>query len=199
MASSSVQICNIALGHLGANIIISFNDNTAESTLCGALYDQARQKILEDAEWSFAVARRELAKSAVAPEFGYSARFKTPSDCIKVLEAFDKNAMSMRPQTSPNDLQWEIESGYVVCDAEVVLIRYTKDITDTALFSAGYVQTLAAYLAYQMAGKLTGTRGLKSDMWTLYKAELDSAKSSDGIQGRTRVVRSSVLVTARNR
>lgn len=199
MASSPIQICNIALSHLGANPIISFQDGTPESNLCNTLYDQARQKVLEDAEWSFATARRELAKSSTVPPFGYSSQFKAPSDCLKVLEAFDKGTVSSNPETSPNGTQWELESGYIMCDADIVLIRYTKDVTDTALFSAGYVQTLAAYLAYQMAGKLTGTRGLKSDMWTLYKAELDSAKSSDGIQGRTRVIRSSVLVTARNR
>lgn len=199
MASSSIQICNIALGHLGANPIMSFQDGIAEANLCSTFYDQARQKILEDAEWSFAVARREVARSATPPIFGYTNQFKLPADCLKVLEAFDKSTMSSNPSISPNDTQWEVESGYIMCDAEILMIRYTKDVTDTALFSAGYAQTLGAYLAYQMAGKLAGARGLKSDMWTLFNAELQMAKSSDGIQGRTRVIRSSRLVTARNR
>ena len=199
MASSAVEICNIALGHLGVDPILSFTDGTTPSRTCGTFYDQARQKVLTDSEWSFAILRRELAKSATPPDFGYSTKFKLPSDCLTVIEAFDKSTIGISPATTPNTTEWQVESGYVMCDAEILKIRYIADVPDAALFSAGFTQTLAAYLAYQMAGKLTGTRGLKTDMWQLYKQELEGAKTSDGIQGRTKSVRSSVLVSARNR
>ena len=112
---------------------MSFTDGTIPSRTCGTFYDQARQKVLTDSEWSFAILRRELAKSATPPDFGYSAEFKLPSDCLAVVEAFDKSTIGISPATTPNTTEWQVESGYIICDAEILKIRYIADVSDADL------------------------------------------------------------------
>lgn len=199
MSASPIAICNLALEHVGAGKISSFYDGTAESSLCERTYDQCRMKVLTDAEWTFAVARRQIAKSIETPEFGYSSKFSKPADCLQVLQVYGKDDVANSPDSNPNALEWELESGYILADANTIMVRYIRNVEDANAFSPAFASTLSAYMAYMMANPLSASRNIKNDCFTLYKQELEQAKSSDAIQGRTKRVRSSLLVGARNR
>ena len=46
-----IQICNLALSWLGANRILSFDENSNESRLCSDVYEPLRQAVLEERAW----------------------------------------------------------------------------------------------------------------------------------------------------
>ena len=58
--SSDVAICNGALGLLGAERIVSFQDGTTQAILCDLHYSQARDATMRAYPWNFAIARANL-------------------------------------------------------------------------------------------------------------------------------------------
>lgn len=199
MAINAVKICNMALLHVGGEKISSLNDNSVEARLCEVLYDVARDKVLADKDWTFAVARIEIAQNAVSPVFGHQNSFTLPADCLRVMEVWaQKDDMMSRDRSNP--LEWEREENNISADTSgSVFIKYIKRIETTSRFSAGFIDALAHYLAYKFAIPLAQNKGLQSDMMNLYLRSLKDAANADGLQGRSRRIRSSRLVNARLR
>tara|TARA_Y100000034_G_scaffold123003_1_gene169204 strand:- start:12079 stop:12690 length:612 start_codon:yes stop_codon:yes gene_type:complete len=202
--ANTVEICNLAIAAVGGNLIMSLEDNSVEARVCKANFAAARDKCLEDRDWTFATSRKELAPLAQEPVFGYDGLFKLPSDCIRVIEAFDKSQQTSGPyineQDRPNPLAWSVEEGNIAADAtEGLLIRYIKRIEDPSRFSAGFTQVLAHYLAYLICVPLAKSRALRNDTYSLYERALDDASIGDGLQGRSQLIRSSKLIRARTR
>jgi len=197
MAINVTKICNMAILHVGGSKISSINDNSVEATICEVHYEIARDKVLGDKDWTFATSRAEIAQNAVDPVFGYQGSFTLPSDCIRVMEVFeDANAY----KNGNNPLEWEREENNISADTTgSVFIRYIKRIETTSRFSAGFVDALHHYLAYLLAVPLAQNKGLQTDMMNLYLRSLKDAANADGLQGRSKRIRSSRLVNARLR
>lgn len=197
MAINTTKICNMAIIHVGGNKISSINDNSVEAIACEIHYETARDKVLADKDWTFATSRAEIAQNASNPVFGYQGSFTIPSDCLRVIEVFeDANAF----QRSENPLEWEREENNINADTTgSVFIRYIKRIEATSRYSAGFIDALHHYLAYLLAVPLAQSKSLQKDMMNLYLRALKDAANADGLQGRSKKIRSSRLVSARLR
>lgn len=82
--SSTVQICNMALSHIGAGPLISAinpPDGSVEAGYCSAFYDQARIELLESSGWNFALKRTDLA-SITNASTTWAYAYALPSDCL---------------------------------------------------------------------------------------------------------------------
>lgn len=198
MATSPVSICNMALAMLGETQILSISppDDIPAANLCATYYDQARDKVLADREWSFAIAWRTLPALASNPSAAYSTAFKLPVDCVRVLRVYDTDKPRVDDQ---NSLQWVREGNNVITDAASVTISYVRRVTDANEFSPGFVQCLAIYLASLMANSITANAGLSGQLTQRYMMELSEAAAADGMQGRNQTIRFSSLVNARYR
>jgi len=62
MATSSLEICNIALLKIGADSITALSDANKRARLCTLLYDFMRKKLLRAHPWNFAIKRSFLQK-----------------------------------------------------------------------------------------------------------------------------------------
>jgi hypothetical protein len=182
-----VGICNLALGWLGVKPITAMDDATTEAELCDANWDAVRDATLEARQWTFAVERAQLAADASAPVSGWTARYQVPADCIRVLSADLGD--------DENDIQWQREGQFVVCDeASPIFIRYLKRVEDTLLWSAGFTMAMAHRLAATLSTPLTENRSLQADLWRLYAVALKEAAALDGMQGKPEQRRTSTLV-----
>lgn len=188
---SEVSICNQAITWLGGTTIISLLDDSQEAKLCNANYDAVRDAVLEAHNWTFAIQRFNLAASATPPQFGYAAAYPLPSTALRVI---DVNKLSFEDPTRT----WVVEDGSILTDDSYCKCRCVVQVTDTAKFSPLFTQALAARLAADLAIPLTQSRSLQQDMWTLYTAKLKEAATIDGLQGRSRKLRSRWLSNARN-
>lgn len=195
--ASIVDICNLALSHVGGGRIVSLSDSTEEAAQCQLHYAFARDKVLGEREWTFAVVRRELGKTASPPDFGYPFEFQIPSDSIRVLSCFDQSHAS-HPNLQ-NDTNWAKEGNVIISDAERLWCKYIRRIEDPNLFTAGFIETVAVYLAHKICIPLTNNRGLSTELLNIYEAELAKAATADGMQGRTQQIRYSRLANARRR
>lgn len=184
--ASEVDICNLALGHLGDNATVaSINppEGSAQAEHCQRFYPIARDSLLEMNSWNFTMRRAELASVAQNwSEWKYA--YVLPSDCLNPISILEKDAYddyssrfyrgeasSAVPGTSPLNAAGEyspktysIETtvgGAVLLftNTENAVLRYSAYVTDTTSFSPMFVMTLSWHLASMLAGPI-----VKGDM-----------------------------------
>ena len=181
--SSSVSICNQALGWLGQSPITSFDDPGAAAQLCKQNYAEIRDAVLEEGSWSFASRRISLSPSATAPIFGYTYKFELPKDVLTV------KTVSDNPDTvglGDDDFQWDLEERYIMCNSPIIYAKAVVQITDTSKFSPMFTQVLATRLAADFAVPLTQNEKLQTKYLQLYQVRMLDAVGADSIQGRNR-------------
>lgn len=206
--TSSVSICNQALSWLGADQIISLDDESAEAKTCKANYEPIRDAVIEVREWTFAVRRMELTPMVKVPAYGYGTQFLIPSDVIRILSipSANSNASTMGLNGAGSDWYqdvefWRVESvdegRVILANRDKLAVRVLWRITNEALFSPTFVQAFAARLAAEMTMPLVESRQLQADMHQLYGIKLAEAAAVDGTQGRSEIVRSDWLKRVR--
>lgn len=207
MASSKIAICNQALGWLGGTLITSFADDSPEAKLCNANYDALRDAVLEEREWTFAVARIEPSRLVAVPKFGFSYQFQIPATVIRVLQVSNKSAdysvVGVGAERSGTglgrymEIEWLREGQTILCDSEAIYARVIQQIVDTTKHTPAFDQALAARIAMDLAIPLTNSRALQQDMAAMYGEKIALAASSDGLQGRSTKIRSNSLTRVR--
>lgn len=210
MSNSETEICNIALGWLGANRISSLDveENSKEWSLCSEQYASLRDAVLEEREWTFAVKRATLTPVDDTLAFGNESLFLKPPDSLRILTVHDNSVIRPQPVTSPQPTTrgwmdipqlagWSVEGDYILGTGETVYVRYNRRVTSTGKFSAQFVQALAQRLAAEWALPLTESRSLFDKMWNAYHVKISQGSVTDGMQGRMRKIRSQALIRRR--
>ena len=195
--SNPVQIANLALSWMGQNQINSFTDNQNEAIIMNANYALARDKVLNDAAWTFALKRETLSPIVDAPVFGAGNKFLIPNNVLRVYRVYRAS------NTAQADLftsaKWVREGQYIISNADVLWAHFIMRVTDSALFPPSFVHALAARMAADTAIVFTENIKLEEKMEAKYEAKLSEAMYADGSQGRTEVIKSSRLTGARTR
>lgn len=199
--SSKVEIWNLALNLVGGDFVIDPLEKSTEADLCRLHYPFALDFVLESQDWNFAIKRQEVAESSgFTPVFGFNSAFKIPSDALRVIEVWDTSRGDNNSRYTNNPLQWQQEEDYIVANtSEQVWVRYITRIEDTTKFTASFVTALSTYLASRLAIPVAANRTLKSDLLAEYGVSLNEAAANNGITGRTKILRSNVLIGARFR
>ena len=79
--ASEIDICNLALSHVGGRPIESFTEGTKEAIECGRFYAFDRDAVLEDHNWNFARKRLDLALTSDEVS-GWTYSYAWPTDCL---------------------------------------------------------------------------------------------------------------------
>jgi hypothetical protein len=188
---SDVKICNIALRELHANTIASLTEESLEAETCNLYYNLARNFVLSSAPWNFAIVRSDtLAELSTAPKWGYDNAFAYPTDCLRILELNDVDAV------------WRVElndSGtrIIVTDESDIKLRYIKEITDPQQFSPSFVFALAKYLKHVLAVPMTGQSEKAQIALQEYQAFLGTAKTDSGQESSPVLFHSTALADPR--
>jgi len=153
--TSKVDLCNMALGHLGNYGTISNIDTpTNDKEITFALwYDISRQTFLKTVMPNFALARKVVAQVFTPAPFGldlgYQQAYEYPADCLKVLgigEVKDK------------ENNYAIEGNLIWTDQAYITglpLRYIKDIEDVTMMSPEFKMTFSIFLASNAAIDIT--------------------------------------------
>ena len=170
MATSEVDIANMALGFLGEPRITDIADNDD----CSNNYPICRDACLEEIDWTFAMERFLLdSPDTTNPAFGHSYRFLIPPRVLRVVSV------------NGNVYEWEKESNYILTDEATCEVRAVVRVEDVRRFTPGFVQALAARLAATIAISVTSSKSVSENMWGMYGAFKLAAQGNDGRQGRT--------------
>lgn len=202
--ASDVDICNLALGHLGDNATVASLDppeGSAQAEHCARFYPIARDSLLELHPWGFATKRAQLAQLGNGwPEWDYS--YAHPADALNIIavlppDASDDYSMGLSnvPIAAggsyvPQAFSCELDANgadVIYTDQEDAVLRYTALVTDPTKFSPLFVMSLSWHLASMLAGPI-----LKGDVGAaeskrctaMMQAYLSKAAESDAGQRR---------------
>ena len=205
MSISETQICNKALGWLGAKKITSLTieEDSVEWDLCDQNYDSLRDAVMEEREWTFAVKRISLLPSTEEIAFGNETKFLKPSDTLRILSVHEPGSLEnagpiargIHDKSQIPD--WEVEGDFIICVADKIEVRYLRQIKDPSRYSPNFVEAFAQRLAAEFSPTLTESKTLTESMWAGYEFKLGKSAVLDGMQGRTRRIRSQALVRRR--
>jgi hypothetical protein len=213
--ASEVDICNLALGHLGDNATVSSispPEGSAQAEHCARFYPIARDALLEMHNWNFSMRRVNLAEiSNTWPEWKHA--YVLPGDSINIIavmppEANDDYASRFVPTDTPDfahnyspviaagryspqpfSVEISTDGNHVLyTNQEEAMLRYTCYVTDTTSFSPLFVMTLSWQLASMLAGPI-----IKGDVGSaeskrctqMAMGYLSQARMSDSNQRRT--------------
>ena len=172
--ASVIDICNLALSHIGKFPINSLEDKTKEAQECRLLYPRARESTLRDHDWNFATKR--LTMALIDQEYpGWKYVYQYPTDCIRAMKIYN-------PASRVDEIEYEIGvnntlSGRVILtDYPNAVLIYVASVTDPNVFDAMFTDALSYRLAADLALPLRGEAQIQSSMVQNYMM----------IMGRTR-------------
>lgn len=186
--ASVVDICNLALSHLGDSATVSSIDppeGSAQAEHCARFYPTARDVVLEAHDWTFATRRVALAQAGTPPS-AWTYAYALPASCIRVLAVLAPTA------TSDQDTQDFVEEGgYIYTNQVNAVVRYTTRVTDTTKFSPSFTEALTWLLASYLTGPvLKGDKTAKDWALRMYNISLASARTFNANVSQTALTHS---------
>lgn len=208
--ASEVQICQLALSHIGSYKIDSLTEASKEAEECARLYPFVRDAVLEDMPWSFASKRATLA--ALSEEYpGWDFAYAYPSDCIYPIEIYDDSHAAAGAYYD-EETELYVKKGkvafvtgvnaalsqrIVLTNKEDAILIYTARVTNPTLFSSMFIKAVSYYLAGELALPLLGDLKVQASMEKKYTALQGEAQALNANEGHEDPTDDNTFVAAR--
>lgn len=178
--TSKVDICNMALTHLGKPFITDVTETGQTAVKCNFHYDKARRALLVKSPWTFARRIRSLSLLTANDlsdlwEFHYDL----PSDMIALRRLLPQSA---RVDRNEPPIPSYIEEGTLYSNEPLAKLFYTPDSTDTAAWSSGFDDALALGLALRLAPDFTRRTSDIERLRNMYTDAIRDAIQEDAAQ-----------------
>jgi len=185
MATSKIQIWNMALGFIGTRTVASERENTPEAIQCGLYWDNARRACLRDFPYNFAQARVQLAAIAVpnvyADEWRYA--YRLPNLCLKAHGVQGHGCGYARQNIRKNPFCIVSDSAsteMLLTDVSEARLDYTRDVVDTAMWDELFASMMARKLASLICVALLKNNTSKvQELEQLYYSSLPKSMESN--------------------
>lgn len=196
--ASIVDICNMALSHLGdeAQVIsITPPDGTVQAAHCARYYPIARDAVLQAYPWTFATRRATLAEIVNPTPDDWAYAYALPAGCLRPLGALTPGTPAVNlgaGETDTGSFPYVLETGsngglVLYTNTQTAVLRYIALVTDTTKFPPLVVLAIARLLASYLAGPiLKGDTGMKvaQGMLKIFEVEFAQAAGADARIGR---------------
>ncbi|MCC7063244.1 MAG: hypothetical protein IT456_10595 [Planctomycetes bacterium] len=192
--ASYVDICNLALAHLGDEATVSSispPDGSAQASHCARFYPIARNIALESHPWRFATFRAALALRADEPPTGWTYAYGLPNLCLRPLRV-------LSPESTDDNTgeEFKVESAedgsqILYTKADEAILVFIKEVVSPGFFSPLFIEAYARLLASFLAGPvLKGATGMKvgEAQYKMYDAILNRAKVADAQTQKVEVI-----------
>lgn len=176
--ASETSICNRALRILGVAPIVTLGEDTKAGSWAQETYTDARDGLLAEYPWNFAIARASLAAAGggAAPAWGLAYLYALPADCLRVLAVEGEPEERVEP--------WKVEGRFIATDAVAPLnIRYIARVTDPAQFFPLFTDALVVRLAAEGAFHFTGSTSREEQLRQAYREMAANARRYDAQEG----------------
>lgn len=196
--ASEVDICNLALSHIGTKSTISaLNEQSNEARQCNIHYTKARDFVLRAHPWGFADKTIALALLSDPPP-NWLYKYQYPTDCVTIIEIVPEDRAISLPTPYKIGVAADLNSKVILTDKEDAYIRYTARVTNATLFDDAFVQTLSWYLASQLALPLTGDRIIRDEAVRGYLLMSSQAQTVDLNENEPDPQREAIWTDGRN-
>jgi hypothetical protein len=199
--ASVVQICNMALSHIGSDARVSSitpPDGSVEAGHCATFYDLARTELLEPGNWAFSLKRAHLAEVTNDSE-AWAYAYAKPSNCLRALRIprpkIGLNVFTIDQQVDPHiddrdSAQFDIEGDVIYTNHPDAVLVYVQDVNDSTKFPASFTSALSFNLAGYLAGPIVkGNEGARLGdamrQRAMATAEVSAAASANASSSQT--------------
>lgn len=158
--TSETDLCNDALGQIGANPISSLDDGTINARRCMIFYPQLRDSLLRAYKWKFALVRVQLPQRPTPPVFEFAYAYALPGDCLRIWE-YNGALVSITgtplvdvhlyPRYEP---MYKIEGRTLVSNDGQAYVLYSRRVVNPAEWDALFYQTMSTWLAGKLAAAI---------------------------------------------
>ena len=174
--ASEVQIVNRALRLLRVDQISSLGEGTGQANWAADTYPDARDALVAEYPWNFAMARDSLPALTDAPAWGYDYAYQLPADCLRLWSIQGEPECEVAP--------YKIEGRRIVTDGAAPLkILYIRKIENPGEFSPLFIEALVVKLAAEGAFRFTGSVAREQAMVELYREKVAMARRYDAQEG----------------
>jgi len=191
---SPVDVCNMALAHLGDRRISRLDADAqvtdALSGYCAEFYDPARRICLAAHRWSFAKVAEALSARTDVVVFNYAYSHQLPSKLIRLMQLIpgsevkdsQGNVTEISYQGRRID-KFKIANRQVWSNYQFVGAEYIKDVEDPDLWTPHFVAAVARRLAAFLAGPVTDNPNEEANQMRIYETvDLPNAQYYDAVQ-----------------
>ncbi|NCB43094.1 MAG: hypothetical protein EOM59_10805 [Clostridia bacterium] len=183
--SVKIDICNLALGHLGMRAITTtmLTANTDPSAIaCNNFYDPARDDTLSEISWSFATVREALTVTTDTV-LGWDYIYTYPKNAMTVWCVFDESTVDEKYKQNFEVIYLPSSEKKVVCsDLSDAYSDYTYKVTDTTIYSPKFIMAMSYRLAAAMAHTLTGSVDVGLKLVELHNSVISEAKRIGNVE-----------------
>jgi hypothetical protein len=197
--SAVVDICNLALTHIGQKNITSLSDATENARRCLQIYANCRDEVLRDAAWKFATVIATLVENDVVTVVGWDYVYDLPADYVRIRKIYtddttlfdtmiSNSAMFVNtiPVTNPRGIPYKIvydvdtAAQVLVSNANPLYIEYTVRINNPSFYDAMFIKALSFKLASELANYLCTDSNESDKMLQRYAMIMSEAARVNG-------------------
>lgn len=182
--SSKVEICNLALLKLNQNTIASIEGNdTVQAQMCRLVYEQTKQNLLSQYNWSFAI-RSNLLQNVSIEAFDevdfneYAYAYALPSDFLRLVSLYDANNNPVIVD-SPYRAKFVFENSMVKTDVCGCKIKYVANVDEVNLFPPMFIECFVLSLAMKLTKLFNDSTTYLQHITQELTITLERAKISD--------------------
>lgn len=198
--ATEVDICNLALSHIGdKGTIASIRppESSTQATLCARFFDMARDNMLAMNAWGFATKRAILADLTgtvtVPPHWTYA--YAVPSDVInRMVVLSSESLMEEETEGFVHELGDDASGTRILyTNVETAYVRYTARVTNPANFPPLFTEALSRLLASYLAGPIIKGEagvGMAKEQLGMARAYAATAATEDANQSSNKTLRS---------
>lgn len=177
MAFSAVQICNMALGHIGVGQRISaLSDDSEEARACDTYFEPDRNLVLEAFPWNFAGKRSVLALVEEDPNADWGYAYRWPTGCLKPLHII--SGLRPDPAPPPYEIGHDDNGRLIFSDENPATLLYTAELTNPQWWPAAFAVALSWRLAADIAFQLEASASLRDRAMQGYQQALVEAEAN---------------------
>lgn len=180
--ATEIQICQMALDHIGARQINTLDDQCQEARACRRLYAPARDQTLRDFPWGFAERRKALALLEVEHLYGYACCYQYPADCHHAREIW-RDPKTLDPVEFKVATLDDYSGKVILTDQEGAVLIYTAAVTNPSLFDASFTAALSWRLAADLVMPLTRNLAMQDAVLQVYMRFIAAAGGADAAEG----------------
>ncbi|WP_370677532.1 hypothetical protein [Pleomorphomonas sp. PLEO] len=191
--ASTVSICNLALGHLGADKIDALTEASTEARACNRFYSQTLDALLAAGPpWRFARHEAVLAEVTGVTGGRWTHTYALPADLLRVRQVRPPDG-TLSGAILPGDLMGGDEGGApyalfgdrLLTDLSPVSLSYIRRVDDPTKFPPLFVEALSWHLAARLAMPLTRDANQRQAAFQMALQTQAAASAADANDERT--------------
>lgn len=172
---TKIDICNLALAHLGQEPISSLTQDEEKARRCNLFFEPVKREVLRTHNWAFAGSLVSLSLLAHYPHTPWPYRYAYPKDCLFLRKVYAKENPA-QSYAFKEIYEQDIHARVILCGAEQAQAEYTRDVKDESLFDPAFVKVFSLALAADLAVTLTADVALAQKILQKYTLSLEEAR-----------------------